>query len=518
MNLGHLVAKAVKKYGNKAAIVFNGKSYSYHEVYERVNRLANGLLNLGVKKGDRVLFLGYNSSQYIEGDFAMAKCGIIRVPLRSRLSTSELLHIMNDSQANTLILEESFIEQVNTVRKEIKYVKNYIALSGSHEGMLNYEELISNSSSDEPHIDVCDDDVYALIYTTGTTGRPKGAMQTHRNLLWVTRSILLDVCRVEEGDILLSFLPLSHAPIIFILPFFINGAKHIILPRFRADDVLETIARERVSTVFMVPTVIYMLLENPELKKYDLSSLKTILYGGSPMVTNRLIEAMDHLGSVFVQAYGLAEGFMPITMLTKDAHAKAVASGNLKILSSAGGESTFQELKIVDESGKNVGLNEPGEIIIRGDNVMKGYWNNPEATHEAIKNAWFHTGDIGTMDEEGYVYIIDRKHEMIITGGMNVYPREVEELLFKHPAVLEAVAIGVPHDKWGESIKAIIVLKEGIDADEEEIISFCKGKIADYKVPKSVGFVKSLPKGGSEKILRKEVKEKYWKGLERKVH
>jgi acyl-CoA synthetase (AMP-forming)/AMP-acid ligase II len=268
----------------------------------------------------------------------------------------------------------------------------------------------------------------------------------------------------------------------------------------------------------MVPTVIYMLLENSELKKYDLSSLKTILYGGSPMVANRLIEAMDHLGSVFVQAYGLAEAFMPITMLTKDAHAKAVASENLKILSSAGRESHFQELKIVDESGKNTGLNEPGEIIIRGDNVMKGYWNNPEATQEAIKNAWFHTGDIGTMDEEGYVYIVDRKHEMIITGGMNVYPREVEELIFKHPAVLEVVAIGVPHDKWGESIKAVIVLKEGMDADEAEIIAFCKGEIADYKVPKSVDFVKSLPKGGSEKILRKEVKEKYWKGFERKVH
>lgn len=236
------------------------------------------------------------------------------------------------------------------------------------------------------------------------------------------------------------------------------------------------------------------------------------------MVPERLREAIKIFGNVFVQGYGLAEAFMPITVLTKEEHADALARGEFKILSSAGKESTFEEVKIVNEKGNPAGLNEAGEIVIRGDNVMKGYWNKPEATNEAIKDGWFYTGDIGMMDEEGFVYIVDRKHEMIITGGLNVYPKEVEELLYRHPAVFEAIVIGVPHDKWGESIKAVVALKEGMHASEAELIEYCKGKIADYKIPKSVDFVEALPKGAAEKILRKEVKEKYWRGLERKVH
>jgi len=518
MNLGKLVTKAVKKYGNRTAIVFDGKEYSYVQFYERVNRLANGLLKLGVKKGDCVAFLGLNSSQYMEGDFAMAKCGIIRVPLRSRLTPGELFHIMNDSQANTLIMEERFVTDIETVKKDLRYVKNYIILSGTREGMINYEDLLSNASTDEPNIDVVDDDVYGLFYTTGTTGKPKGAMQTHKNQLWVVRSIQLDVCGVTEEDVLLTSLPLMHAPIILVLPFFINGARHIILSSFNAQTVLETIERDKVTTMFMVPTVIYILLEYPDLKGYNLSSIKTILYGGSPMVPERLMEAIKVFGNVFAQAYGLAEAFMPITLLTKEQHLDALARRKLRILSSAGKESTFEEVKVLNEKGEPVGLNEPGEIVIRGDNVMKGYWNKAEATSEAIQDGWFYTGDIGMRDEEDFIYIVDRKHEMIITGGLNVYPKEAEEVLYRHPAVFEAVVIGVPHPIWGESIKAVVALKKGSYVSEAELIEFCKGKIADYKIPKSVDFVESLPKGAAEKILRKEVKEKYWKGFERKVH
>lgn len=518
MNVGRVVTKAVKRYGDRTAIVFDGKSYSYLQLNDRVNRLANGLLNLGVRKGDRVAFLGLNSSQYVEGDFAMAKCGIIRVPLRSRLTAGELLHIMENSESNTLILEERFFNDIQTIRKDLRYIKRYITVSGKYEGMVNYEDLLAQSSADEPDIDVTDDDGYALIYTTGTTGNPKGAIQTHRNQLWVTRSIQLEACRFSEEDVLLSCLPLMHAPLILIVASFMNGAKHVILPSFNAKAVLETIEREKVSAVFMVPTVIYMLLEYPELKKYNLSTVKTIVYGGSPMVPERLREAINIFGNVFVQAYGLAEAFMPITILTKAEHAYALLSQKLKILGSAGKESTYEEVKVVNETGNRVRLNEPGEIVIRGDNVMKGYWNNPEATNEAIQDGWFYTGDIGTMDEEGFVYIVDRKHEMIITGGLNVYPKEVEELLYNHPAVFEALVIGVPDDKWGESVKAVVAFKEGMQASEDELIGYCRGRIADYKIPKSVDFVKSLPKGGSEKILRKEVKDKYWKGYTRKVH
>lgn len=521
MNLGRLVKKAADLYGDKTAVIFQDKSLSFRQINERANRLANGLLSLGVKKGDCVAFLGLNSYQYVEADFASAKTGTIRVPLRSRLTPGELLHIMNNSEANTLILEERFINDVGTIRKDLPHVKRYIALSGGGEDMMSYEDLLADSSPDEPDIDVLDDDGYALIYTTGTTGNPKGATQTHRNLLWVIRSIQLDALgshKITEDDVLLSFLPLMHAPIILILPHFINGAKHVIQPGFDAKAVLDTIERERVTAVFMVPTVIYMLLEYPELKKYDLSSIKTIIYGGSPMVPERLIDAIKVFGNVFVQAYGLAEAFMPITFLSKKQHADAIACGQLKVLSSAGKESTFEEIKIVDDDGREVGLNEPGEIILRGDNMMKGYWKNPGATNDAISNGWFHTGDIGMKDDGDYIYIVDRKHEMIITGGLNVYPKEVEDLIYTHPAVFEVVVIGVPDTKWGESIKAVVAFKQGMTATEAEIINFCKGRVADYKIPKSVDFVDALPKGGSEKILRKDIRDRYWKGQKRKVH
>lgn len=518
MNVGKLVTKAARKYGQRTAILFDAREYSYVQINERVNRLADGLLNLGVKKGDCVAFLGLNSSQYMEGDFALAKCGIVRVPLRSRLTPGELLHIMNDSQANTLILEEQYVSDIETIRKDLQYAKNYIVLSGSHEGMMNYEDLLSKACPEEPNIDVMEEDIYGLFYTTGTTGMPKGAMQTHKNLLWVTRSIQLDICRVTEDDVLLTCLPLMHAPLILVLPFFINGAKHIIQSGFNAHAFLETVEKERVTTVFLVPTVIYMLLECPDLRKYDLSSIKVIMYGGSPMVPERLMDAIKTFGNVFVQGYGLAEAFMPITLLTQEEHADALGRGKLKVLSSAGKESTFEEVKVVNEKGEPAGFDEPGEIVIRGDNVMRGYWNKPEATKEAIQDGWLYTGDIGTMDEEGFVYIVDRKHEMIITGGLNVYPKEVEEVLYRHPAVFEAMVTGVPHDKWGESIKAVVALKEGMQTGEAELIEYCKGKIADYKIPKSVDFVQALPKGASEKILRKEVKERYWKGFQRKVH
>jgi len=518
MNIGKLVLKSTEKYGEKPAIKFENICYSYSVLNERVNCLSNALLRLGIKKGDRVAVLASNSHKYIETDFAMAKCGIIRVPLKARLTPNELLHIINDSKPKAMFVDESSFNNIELLYKKLKYLKNYVTLSGNYKDMIDYEELISSGTKDEPGIDVYEDDIYALIYTSGTTGTPKGAIQTHRAILWVIKSILHDVWCFTDRDVLLTLLPLMFAPIIFILPAFISGTRHVIMPRFNVIDVLKKIQKERVTIMFMVPTVIYMLLEYAQLSKYDLSSIHTILYGGSPIIAERMMEAIKIFGNVFIQAYGLAEAFMPITILTKDDHLKAKTKRNSNILNSAGKESTFAELKIVDNDGNRAATNNSGEIVLKGDNLMKGYWNNIKTTKEAFKNGWFYTGDIGRVDEEGYIHIVDRKNEMIITGGLNVYPREIEEVLFRHPAVLEAVAIGVPNKKWGESVKAVVVLKNGIELNELDLQEFCRGKIADYKIPKTIDFVLDLPKSESEKIMRKKVKEKYWDHINRRVN
>jgi len=519
MTLGDILDRNARRFPKKEAFVFQEKRITYRQFREKVLRLTNSLLALGIKKGDRIAILMENRLEYPELYFVCAKGGFLAVPLNWRLMGRELSYIINNAQASILIFEENYLKVVESIRHELNSVKNYVGIGGNFsEGIINYEDLLEKGVSEEPDQEVEEEDVVAIFYTSGTTGRPKGVMHTHRNLLFWANEISL-VQRLTPNDITLHVTPFFHiAPVWPMLTHLYMGGGNVILNRFDPQKVLETIQKERITNCNLVVTMIIELLNFPRLKDYDLSSLHTIMYAGSPMPRAVLEKAIKTFGNIFFQFYGLTEA-VPVTYLPKEDHVLEENEERRKRLDSCGRETPNVWARVVNERGEDVRPGEVGEIIVRKNgNVMKGYWKDEEATREAIRDEWLYTGDLATIDEEGYIYIVDRKKDMIISGGENIYPREIEEIIYTHPAVAEVAVIGVPHEKWGETPKAIVMLKDGMEATEEEIIQLCKDNLASYKKPTSVEFVDSLPRTSIGKIAKRELKERYWKGYSRKVH
>ncbi len=513
--LGDIIKDNAQRYADKTAFIFEGKRHTFKQVSERINRLINALADLGVRKGDRVGILAYNCLQYFEV-FGVAKAGRVCVPLNYRSVGRELAYLINDSEINTIILESEFADVLNSIRHELDGVRNFICLDGAVENMMSYEQLISSFPPDEPTVDVGQDDPCALFYTSGTTGRPKGAVHTHRSMVAEAK---LPHRNLGPADVVLCVMPFFHVggSAAHLLPAFAVGATIVIHRKFDETSVLETIEEEKVTYVFLVPTMIIRLLEHPNLHQYDLSSLHTVAYTGAPLPIEALRRGIEHLGQVFFQELGQTET-LNMTVLRREECKLEGSARELSRLESAGKPLREGELRIVDDEGRDVPVGEVGEIIARSDRIMKEYWKSPGQTAETIKDGWLHTGDVGRMDEDGYVYLVDRKKDMIISGGENIYSREVEEVLYMHPAILEAAVVGVPDEKWGESVKAVVVLKDGAEASEEEIVDFCKEHLASYKKPKSVEFRDSLPKTGSGKIRKNEIREPYWEGYERRIH
>lgn len=519
MLLMDICRRNAKLYPNKMAIVFKDVRYTFKEFQERTNRLANALIDLGVQKGDRVAVLLNNCHQYVELYFAIPKCGAIITPLNYRLAGRELSWILNNAEANTLILEEGYIQAIEPIECELKTVKNMICIGKGKPSMLGYEEIITNSPSSEPEVEVHDDDVVSLVYTSGTTGKPKGAMLTHRNLLSNCQVITIEN-NIRLGDIFLIVSPMYHTVTpAFMYAHMYRGNTNVAIERFDPKLLLETIETEKVTHVFLVPSMIIFTLEHPEISKYDLSSLRLVWYGGSPMPVDRIRQAMEVLGCDLGQGFGMTEiGPCFVSVLSPEDHRLLVTHNDEEKLASVGRNYSNTEVKIVDDDDNEVSIGAVGEICVRGQNVMKGYWKMPDETAEALKNGWFHTGDLGRMDEDGYLYVVDRKKDMIISGAENIYSAEVENALSSHPAVLEVAVIGVPDERWGESVKAIVVLREGMKATEEELIEHCKKNLASYKKPKSIDFVDALPRNVMGKVLKTELREKYWKGHSKRVH
>jgi acyl-CoA synthetase (AMP-forming)/AMP-acid ligase II len=522
MNVGVLLRKAEKTYGERIAIGFGSRELSYRDLSARVKALANVFLDLGLNKGDRVAILQHNCPQLVESLYACFEAGFVAVPMNARLHPREVSYIVEHSNSSAIVFGHEFKETITiasgTANPPEK--RHLICLSNPSRGMLDYERLILEARDKQSRVEPALEDVAWLFYTSGTTGKPKGAMLTHRNLVAMIISFLADIYHATEDDVALHAAPLTHGSGLYSLPLTARGATNIILDSqtFDIPRLLKSIQEKKVSLLpFLTPTMIKMILISPQSHEYDLSSLKAIVYGGSVMYEEDLDAALALFGPKLVQIYGQAESPMTISYLSKEKHVERQSTAKATRLLSAGLARTDVEVKVVDEENSEAPAYEMGEIVVRGDVVMKGYWNDSKSTAETLKDGWLHTGDIGYLDERDFVYIMDRRKDMVKSGGANIYPREVEEVILQHPAVQEVTVIGVPDPVWGESVKAIVVLNPNKQASEEEIIDFCKDYLASYKKPKSVEFVDSLPKSAYGKVLKRELREKYWAGSTRKV-
>ncbi len=514
-----MLTRSSIRYPERPAWLDGDTVVSFHEAEARVNRLANALIDLGGRGGDRVGMLLPNCHQGLETILAPMKAGMAVVPMNARLQPREHEYLLNDSGAFALVYANEFRDQLAQFRGSLDTVKHFICVGGDPDMDLGYDELLNSSSENVPSALPDSDDVAWLFYTSGTTGRPKGAMLTHRNLMAMAQGYLLDINPAAPDDVLLHAAPITHGSGLCMFHYLARGAANAFpgTPRFEPRKIFGAIERYRVTTLFLAPTMINILVASDHKEDFDLSSLHTVIYGGGPMYTEHLVEAVRTFGPNFVQIFGQGEAPMAVTTLPIEEHRIEGDPVAVRRLASAGRAVTGVRVSVVDEQDYELPAGETGEIVVRGDLVMKGYWNNAEATAETLRNGWLHTGDLGNLDSDGYLYITDRKRDMIISGGANVYPREVEEVMATHPAVADVAVIGVPDEKWGETVKALVVLNENAEVTDRDLMDFCRINVASYKIPTSVDFLRALPKNAYGKILKRELRERYWLGHERRV-
>jgi long-chain acyl-CoA synthetase len=446
----------------------------------------------------------------LEALFAPLRAGMVIVPMNPKLHPAEHAYMLTNSGAAALICGNEYGDQLLAARADMPPEMHFIVMDKSPHGsdkVLDYESLLAQGDPDFSDAAVKDDDVAWLFYTSGTTGRPKGAMLSQRNIMTMVETQLVDINPALASDRLAYVAPISHSAGLMSFHHVARGASHVFptYTGFNASRFYEMVERHRVTTCFMVPTMIQMLLTDGSHAERDISSLHTIVYGGSPMYVERLKEAIGTFGPIFVQLFAQGEAPMGCTALTKVAHMAEDEAGQRR-LGSAGRECHLVEVRIVDAEDRFVPPGVTGEIVVRGDLVMRGYWNNPDASRETLRNGWLHTGDVGHLDEEGYLFITDRNKDVIITGGYNVYPREIEEVLYRHESVLEATVFGVPDSKWIERVVAAVVVRERHAVTGDHLIDYCRDYLASYKKPTEIRFVDALPKSGYGKILKREVR------------
>jgi len=517
MGLNELLPKAVRLYSDREAVVCGDLRMNYRELAARVWRLAQGFLDLGIERTDRVAILHENTHEFLEAYFAAAHLGIILVSLNHRLSAKELEGILNDSESRMLIAQGAFYEKAKDLPQSVSTLEKII-WTGTHAPVLNgedmeYEALLKNHSDQPPPApNISDDDVAHLYYTSGTTGRPKGVMLTHKNVKSHALGTIAEL-HLTDRDRWFHVAPLFHladAWATFAITWV--GGKHVLVPSFDAGVVCRLIQEEEITLSNLIPTMLNMMVNHPDVGKFDYSSLRVVLSGGAPIAPETVRKIVEVFQCDYIQTYGMTETSPYLTLSILKDHLKTLsAEEQLIFKAKTGREFIGVSLRVVDEAGNDVVMDEKqvGEIIVKGDTVTPGYWRLPDETEKAIRDGWLYTGDLAVMDRERYVNIVDRKKDMIITGGENVYSSEVENVLYTHPHVLEAAVIGVPDAHWGEAVKACVVLKEGRLVTEEELITYCRKDLAGYKTPKSVDFLQDLPKTGSGKIFKKGLRSPY---------
>ena len=518
MNIGRMLTQTAERHGDRTAFICGDQSASYREFDARAQALAVGLHDLGLRQGDRVAILMWNCRELLESYYATWLAGGCVVPLNARFQAEEIVYHVSNPASAVLIFGEEFRETIAAIMPRLGTVKHFIVVGEPLAGQIAYDDLLKAWMGNRaPELPVTDDDLAWLFYTSGTTGSPKGAMLTHGNLTFVAVTWVADLMHLEPEDIAVHAAPLTHGAGFHALALTMKACTQVIPPSHRFDPELfcATVQEHKVTNTWLVPTQIKMLLQYPELNKWDLSSLRWVVYGGAPMYTADLKDALQRIGPVFVQLFGQGETPMTATYLRREEH---IAEGpGSERLESCGHARSGIEVAILGGEDEELPRGDVGEICVRGPSVMRGYWGMEQATAEALRGGWLHTGDVGSMDQQGYVYILDRRKDMIISGGENIYPREIEEVLMQHPAVAEACVVGVPHQLWGEAVKALIVLDPGASASEEEIIAFVGARLAGYKKPKSVEFVEELVKNAYGKLQRREIRKRYWVEQARQV-
>lgn len=511
MELGSITVRAARYWPDRIALSDARKQVTFTELERRSNQLAAALIALGIDKGDRVAVQAWNRVELVEAEVACYKIGCIKVPINARLSVDETLHVLRDAGVKVLLADGERAPALQARMAEAPTLMRIINVDQ------DYEPLIAAQPEQAVQVPTLADDVAVLHYTSGSSGVLKAAMQTYGNRLAMLRKFLMSpLRRALPGDIQAHVGPITHASGMTLMYLIYCGASSLLLGRFNEIELLTAIQEKKVTRLFMVPTMINRIVNHPDVQRYDLSSLRLIQYGAAPMPAALVEKAIALFGPILAQGYGAGETSSMVTLLTAQDHLDALEN-NPKRLASCGRCYGETEVRVVNDNGADVTPGEIGEIVVRGDDVMAGYWNAPELTAEAIVDGYYRTGDLATVDEESYIYIVDRKKEMIICGGFNIYPAEIEQVLFAHPDIYEAAVIGVPDEDWGEQIKAVVVLKPGRTTSAEDILSFCAPRLPKFKWPRSVDFSDGLPKNPNGKIVRRQVREPYWADKERNV-
>lgn len=512
---------AAQQFPRKVGVVCGEERFTYSQFASRAARLAGALRELGVQSGDRVAYLSANCHRLLEGYYGVLEAGAVLLPLNIRLTPRELAYILNDSGAKVLLYQEQFAPMVESFRNELHTVKSFVGLEHSPKADWakpeSYEQLIAAAASYQTDIMQVDENAVAeLFYTSGTSANPKGVMLTHRNIYLHALNVIV-VFNTGANTVELHTIPLFHANgwgVAHSLT--LVGATHVMIGKFDPPEVFRLIEKEKVHACSLVPTMATALVNCPDRPKYDLSTLKRITLGGAASSATLVRQVEERIGCVCFSGYGLTETCPVLTTAQVKAGVEWQGEQRYEEQARTGYALPGVEIRIVDGDDKDVphdGVS-IGEIIARSDGVMAGYWRQPEATAAVMRNGWFHTGDMATMDENGYVLIVDRKKDIIVSGGENISSLEVEKAMLAHPAVYEVAVIPVPDHRWGEVPKALVALKPGQQVSEQELMEFTRGRLSHYKCPRSIEFVESLPKTGTGKILKKELRKKYWSGTE----
>jgi acyl-CoA synthetase (AMP-forming)/AMP-acid ligase II len=495
-SIADLVGRASRRYADRVAVVDGDRSLTFAEVGDRSTRFANALLGLAPRPRVRVGLLMSNCLEFVEIDFAIAKAGMVKAPMNPRLADDERAFILANCGAEVLVTEESELPRVEAIRGDLPELRHVVVVDRE----ASYGDLLAKASSRRPDVVIDPDGPSMILHTSGTTGRPKGATTSQRARVAANLNMLLDEFSVGPDDGMVHVAPMSHGSGSKILAYYMRGARNITLAKFDPASLLHACSTLGGTSTFVVPTMIRMLLDAPERRSHGVA-IRNITYGGAPMPSALAEEAIDAFGPVLTQVYGSCEAPHPVTTLS---HSDHLADGHSH-LGSAGHPALRVQVRIVGEDGTDVPDGEPGELWVQGDNLMSGYWGDPDATNQVLVDGWYRSGDVAQIDAQGYVSIVGRERDMLISGGLNVYPAEVEAALHRHPDISEAAVLGMSDDLWGEAVTAVIVRRTGHEVTADEVVQHCRRLLADYKKPRKIVFVDALPKGNTGKVSKQEL-------------